>query len=541
MATTHDILTTPQSGYNYIDALLASGPDWNFLTSNGASYRTTLYYSFDTSGTQYEKQGLQGFNAAQQKAVLDILTYVAKVTGISFAAAASSAAADLHFAVADVVNPELGGVCYATYNYTGTATGQLSSYSADAYIYLDSQQTDNQSPVAGSWGYQALLHEIGHALGLKHPFEATADSAVVLAAPYLDTTAYSVMSYTLAGNGYYSQFNEYDLAALQFLYGTDGLGGSWGIGTGGCYLTGSSLDSILTLPGGQVTLTDLGGIDTVQYAGTQKDYTIVPTSDKLWLHVSGADTDHLISSSVEYLAFADGTAATATLLNPKGGFFLGTNGADQLVGTAGNDLIFGSAGNDTLVSGGGNDLLIGGAGLDTALFAEQTSELLLSFVDGIRTVSGHYGVSSLASIERLQLLDGKVALDLGSDQSAGMAALLTAAVAGKQYLADRTIMGSMIDLFDDGRDMSQASKLVTEADWFKAATGGTDAGFVSLVYEHLTGTALSTTEQEIYLGMLEGHGGSLSQAGLLGIAALSQINQDSINLVGLQQSGLAFI
>ncbi len=541
MATTQDILTTPAAGYNYIDALLAAGPDWNFLTSDGVNYRTTLYYSFDTSGTQYETHGLQGFNTAQQQATLDILDYVTQTTGIRFESATSSTTADLHFAVADVVNPELGGVCYAAYSYTGTTGGPLTSYSADAYIYLDSQQATNQAPVVGSWGYQALLHEIGHALGLKHPFEATQDAAVTLTAPYQDTTAYSVMSYTHTGEVYYSQFNEYDLAALQFLYGTDGVGGSWGVGTGGLYLTGSSLDSVLTLPSGQVTLTDSGGTDVVCYEGAQEEYTIVPTRDKEWLHLSNSDMDHLISNSVEYLSFDSVVVATETLLNPKGWIVLGSDGDDFLTGTAGSDLIFGDNGNDTLTSGGGDDLLAGGDGLDTVLVDELMSDVTISLADGSRSVSGPYEMLNLSSIERLQFWDGKVAFDLGSNESAGMAALLTAAAGGKGALADGDTLGDLIALFDSGKDIHQVCNVITGADWFTTATGGTDVGFVNLVYEHVTGFACSAAEQELFLGMLTGHGGTMSQADLLAVAAFTQPNQDAVDLVGLQLTGLVYL
>lgn len=543
MATTHDILTTPQSGYNYIDALLAAGPDWNFLTADGVNYRTTLYYSFDTSGSQYEKQGLQGFNVAQQQAALDILAYVTQTTGIRFESATSSGAADLHFAVADVVNPELGGVCYAAYSYTGTLTGQLSSYSADAYIYLDSQQATNQAPVVGSWGYQALLHEIGHALGLKHPFEATQDATVTLTAPYQDTTAYSVMSYTLAGDSYYSQFNEYDLAALQFLYGTDGLGGSWGVGTGGLYLTGSSFDSVLTLPSGQVTLTDSGGTDLVRYEGAQEEYTLVPTRDKLWLHVSGNTTDHLISSSVEYLSFGDGTTVeTEALFYPKGWVILGSSAADMLTGTLAGDLLFGAAGNDVFSGGGGNDLFAGDEGLDTVLINEYVADGLISRTDGVWSLRDSYGeTSNFSSIERLQFLDGNVALDVDPNESAGMAALLATAAKGLAAVADRDFMGEIIALFDSGNDLYQTSELIVGTDWFKAATGGTDTGFINLVYEHVMGVIPAAAEQDVFLGLLTGQGGSMDQADLFVAAALSQANQDTVNLVGLQQTGLAYI
>ena len=53
MATVSDITTTPLSGLNYIDALLDSGPDWNFQTGASDSAVYTLKYTFSVSaGTE---------------------------------------------------------------------------------------------------------------------------------------------------------------------------------------------------------------------------------------------------------------------------------------------------------------------------------------------------------------------------------------------------------------------------------------------------------------------------------------------------------
>ena len=53
MATVSDITTTPLSGLNYIDALLDSGPDWNFLTDSSGNSIYTLKYTFSVSaGTE---------------------------------------------------------------------------------------------------------------------------------------------------------------------------------------------------------------------------------------------------------------------------------------------------------------------------------------------------------------------------------------------------------------------------------------------------------------------------------------------------------
>ncbi|MBK6928841.1 MAG: zinc-dependent metalloprotease [Comamonadaceae bacterium] len=73
----------------------------------------------------------------------------------------------------------------------------------------------------GAYGYSTLIHEVGHALGLKHPFEG----AVVLPTQQ-EGYAYSLMSYTaFAGSARsWVDFEPttpmlYDLLAIQSMYG----------------------------------------------------------------------------------------------------------------------------------------------------------------------------------------------------------------------------------------------------------------------------------------------------------------------------------
>lgn len=563
MATIDNILTTPLSGYNHIDALLASGPDWNFLTSDGYNFRTTLYYSFNTGGPQYESNGLTAFNAAQQDATRQLINYVGQVTGIGFTETSNPTDADLHFAMADIANPELGGVCYADFSYRATDSGYLTSYNANAYIYLDKQSTASSGTNAGSWWYHALLHEVGHALGLKHPFESSAGAETVLRYPFTDSTDQTVMSYNQAG-GYSSTFGDYDLAALNFLYGGDGLRGAWGIGTDAMYLTSSPLGDSFYLPWGKVKLAESGGYDRVYYSYSQASYNLAVTEDGLWLHVNGPGIEHQISTSVEELVFSDGRLLVAELLNPapvpdekpdeqpddveepvqeKGKFIFGTDASDYLEGTRGNDFILGGSGNDIIVSLAGNDMISGGSGLDTVVLAEQLGDIRLSSMNGEGwSLFTDSRVVTMLSVERLHFADKKLALDLATNQNAGKAALLTTAVLGSQAIHDAASVGVVIDALDSGLDLIQASEIIVKTDWFQDSFDGSDQGFVELLLNNTLGAADSTTVDK-HLAMLQtdDNPDGLNQAELMAQIAMSVDNQQSIDLIGLQQSGLAFI
>src|SRR5262245_18348042 len=92
----------------------------------------------------------------------------------------------------------------------------------------------------GSTGYQILLHELGHALGLKHPHDT-----FIARLPTDDNTELTVMSYTWQG-GNKTEYQEDDVAALQWIYGGDGLGGAGARASGEPMMLGTDAgDSML--------------------------------------------------------------------------------------------------------------------------------------------------------------------------------------------------------------------------------------------------------------------------------------------------------
>jgi len=206
-----------------IDSLLDSVSPWNFLLP----YRNTLYYTFDAGTGSYidseSSAPVTTFNSGQQAAVRDILNDISGIIGVNFAEVASSSNADFHFANTDLAGGSTAGLTGISYAYSHS-NGTLISLYADAAIWLDDAEfaADNGNPAAGSQGYETLLHEIGHALGLGHPFNTPNTLP-----DKLDNTNNTVMSYTSAGS-VKSDFQQFDLWALDWIYGGDGLAGDWG-------------------------------------------------------------------------------------------------------------------------------------------------------------------------------------------------------------------------------------------------------------------------------------------------------------------------
>jgi RTX calcium-binding nonapeptide repeat (4 copies)/Matrixin len=158
-----------------------------------------------------------------------------------------------------------------------------------------------------------FMHEIGHMIGLKHPFD---DTPVL--DPVLDFQFNTVMSYR--GNFLAEKLGTLDVDAGKSLYGSasDLTPGSW---------SWSPATNTLTRQGDARDQSLLGTPATdVMKGGTGNEY--IATFD-------GAD-------------------------NIKGG-----NGNDRIFAGAGNDRISSDAGRDQIYGGIGNDILSGGAGADT--------------------------------------------------------------------------------------------------------------------------------------------------------------------------------
>jgi hypothetical protein len=321
MPTVSDIENTPLSGLNHIDALLDVGPDWNY-----ADQGNVIFYTFSTTaGVETDNTSIRGaitaFSAEQQSNARLALATLSAVTGIVFTEVANGDAAQIRFSNVDIVSRNTVGLCswQSSYFHTGTT---LNSYSATAWIYMDNVEwfSDNAGLEPGTFGYESLLHELGHAVGLKHPF----DDDINLPAAR-DNTGYTLMSYDDNGS-IHSTYSPYDVAALKWLYGGDGLGGALGINSttgarfimgseGGDTLTGTSADDSLCGNAGNDFLNGGAGNDLAIFNGARAGYVFAATAPNALSATDSSGADGVdVLTDVELFQFTNGTYTRAQLL-----------------------------------------------------------------------------------------------------------------------------------------------------------------------------------------------------------------------------------
>jgi trimeric autotransporter adhesin len=334
-------------------------------------------------------------------------------------------------------------------------------------IYFDDMQTEFDYLQPGGLGFAVILHEMGHALGLKHPHDGGGNGRPTFTQLNIasrDDGLWTVMSYdetsTKMSAGHQMTPMPLDVLAIQEIYGANMT-----------YHTGDDVYQ-LTDDNAVRTLWDAGGVDTIAAAGLNFAVIIDLREGGFSRHGNIAADGIDAQTAVAYNVVIENATGSnrndtiygndvANILNGGGGTdkFYGGGGDDTyyitggsiVEGTSGgfdivystashalsanvetlhltgaasingtgnslNNLIEGNGGNNSLNGGGGVDTLTGGLGNDTYVIDNSSDVILELAGEGTDTVQSTVTYVLSGNFENLTLI-GSAAINGTGDSN----------------------------------------------------------------------------------------------------------------------------
>jgi serralysin len=384
------------TGNPYIDGLLI-GTKWN----------GSFTYSFPQSTSQYQSGytgELSTFNAVtfqQREATRAILsgttfsdstTNVMRLTSVnSFIAPSVSEAGGIGNGLngtGDIRLGESNSAAPTAYGYypNNNANGN----GGDVWFSTNYAGTTNdyRNPYLGGYAYMTHIHELGHAMGLKHAHETGGVSNVAVPTDR-DAIEFTVMSYRSyvggpSTGGYtFGQFDapqtymQYDILALQTLYGayygtnSGNTVYTWSPTTGETFVNGVSQGT----PGGNkvfLTIWDGGGNDTYDFSNYTTNLNI-DLNPGGWINlgtqIANLGNNHTANGNI-YNAFMVNGDVRSLIENANGG-----SGNDVITGNQAANILHGNGGNDFITGTGNSDIGHGDAGNDQLFFVGDQNQL----------------------------------------------------------------------------------------------------------------------------------------------------------------------
>jgi serralysin len=377
-------------------------------TDSAADYQGGYSSDQNANGTSAQNEAFSAFTDAQRLAMhaalnVDVISQLSGAVGFSVEGFTNLTVGyggqGANNVTIRAANSGDAGTAYAFYPNNSIYGGDTffgNAYDGTVYTLKD--------PIAGSYGWHTMIHELGHSLGLKHGHEGGGPGGTAVPAEY-NSIEFTVMTYaTYIGDvsgGYdyepYGAPQTYmmiDILALQTMYGAD-----FTINSGNTIYTWdpttgqSFIDGALAIDPAEnrifSTIWDGNGTDTYDLSNyaTNTRIDLRPgensTFDAAQLAFLGGGPNGGFARGNVFNAFQFGGDARSLIENANGGTgndtMTGNDIANVFNGNDGNDVIDGNGGNDTANGGGGNDRFYmdsgdgiddfdGGTGTDTLDF-----------------------------------------------------------------------------------------------------------------------------------------------------------------------------
>ena len=559
----------------WISALIANDSSGSYY-SWALGGEKTFWYAFPTRVPGYaadrHAEGYRQLTENQQANALIALAYIESIIDVEVKTTGNPDQPNTISIALQDLGEDSGGTAY-----------HPTSQSWGSDIYLNDRDY-NETLGPGSYGAYIFMHELGHALGLKHPFDDPDADDKVADPPYLrfteDHARWTMMSYNSTRSEYKLNFSELDIAALQYLYGPSPTARA------GDNIHGIRLD----VPN---FIWDGGGVDAIDASRSPRPVTVF-LEPGYWGHV-GREGPGAIISAPGQITVNFGTEIENLVGSAHGDALTGNSLDNSIDGGAGDDVIDGKEGNDILVGGAGADEFIVSSGVDLIDDFESGADRLHVYTDSVAKIgfssplldlgselvsnegrieiqvtefSGQQiiGTSSidylrisgdsvdfngslaedafllhgagsqisLNSVERIIFQDKHKAIDLNGN--AGIAAKVLGAFLGPDGLGNSGLVGYVLNLLDNG--MSYGGLVQNAIDTvFGIDPQGAD--LVRHFHQVLTGTP--APEEIVSTIGATVDTGETTPAELAMLAAEHELNLTNIDFVGLTESGLDYL